>query len=76
MFHCEVCGSAEAKHELVSEVFTIDGKRVLVEAIPAQVCHRCSEATFSRTTAERIRRMVHGEERPVRAEVVDVFSYS
>ena len=76
MFYCDVCGSTEAKEELVSEVLTIDGKRVLVEAIPAKVCQRCGEATFSRATTERIRRMVHGEAQPVRAEVVEVFSYS
>ena len=37
MFRCHVCGSATAKTELVSEVFTIDGRRVLVERIPAMV---------------------------------------
>ncbi|NKB66076.1 MAG: YgiT-type zinc finger protein [Candidatus Latescibacteria bacterium] len=76
MFHCDICGSTTAKQELVSEVFTIDGKRVLVEDIPAQMCQRCGETTFSRATTERIRLMVHGDAQPVRAEVVDVFSYT
>jgi hypothetical protein len=53
----------------------IDGKRVLVEGIPATVCARCGEATFSRETTERIRRMLHGEAKPVRAEVLEVFAY-
>jgi hypothetical protein len=34
---------------------------VLVENIPASVCARCGEATFSRETTERIRRMLYGE---------------
>lgn len=76
MFRCHVCGSTQAHQELVSEVFMIDGRRVLVEAIPANVCARCGEATFSRETTERIRRMVHGEAKPVRAEVMDVFAYA
>lgn len=75
MFRCHVCGSTEAKPEQVSEVFDIGGRRVLVEDIPAQVCVRCGEATFSRETTERIRRMVHGEGKPVREEKVDVFEF-
>lgn len=76
MFRCHVCGSTEARHELVSEVFEIGEKRVLVEGIPACVCARCGEATFSRETAERIRRSVHGEAKPVRSEVLEVFAYA
>ena len=75
MFRCQVCGSTEAKQEQVNEVFDIGGRRVLVEDIPAQVCARCGEATFSRETTERIRRMVHGEAKPVREETVAVFEY-
>ena len=65
---CRVCGSTDAKPEQVSEVFDIGGRRVLVEDIPAQVCVRCGEATFSGETTERIRRMVHGEGKPVQKD--------
>lgn len=75
MFRCHVCGATQARQEFVTEVFTIDGKRVLVEGIPATVCARCGEATFRRETTERIRRMLHGEAKPVRAEVLEVFTY-
>jgi YgiT-type zinc finger domain-containing protein len=61
---------------LVSEVFEIERKRVLVEDIPAYVCARCGEATFSRETTERIRRLVHGEARPVRSVALEVFAYA
>lgn len=74
MFKCHVCGSTAARKEFVSEVFTIDGRRVLVERIPAQVCERCGEATFSRATTEKVRRLVHGEGRPVRTDPMDVFA--
>jgi len=50
MFKCHVCGSTESRTELVSEVFQIDGKPVLVENIPAQVCARCGEEVFSKET--------------------------
>ncbi len=76
MFRCHVCGATDANTGLMNEVFLIEGKGVLVEGIPAQVCVRCGEATFSRETTERIRRMVHGEAKPVRAEVMEVFAYA
>ena len=74
MFTCHVCGNTNARSELVSEVFNLDGRRVLVERIPAQVCERCGDATFSRETTENIRRLVHGEGRPVRTIPLDVFA--
>jgi HTH-type transcriptional regulator / antitoxin MqsA len=76
MFRCQVCGATEAHQESVNEVFLINGKYVLVEGIPASICARCGEATFSRETTERIRRMVHGEAQPVRAVAMEVFAYA
>ena len=58
---CEVCDAADSREELVDEVFHLDGKWVLVGGIPASVCSRCGEQTFSWETAEKVRLMVHGE---------------
>ena len=63
-----------AKSDFVSEVFTIDGRRVLVEHIPAQVCERCGEAIFSRETTERVRRLVRQESQPSKTVSLDVFA--
>jgi len=73
-FKCHVCGGEAAKREFVSEVLTVEGRRVLVEQIPAEVCQRCGEPTFSRETTEKIRRLVHGAGQPVRTEPLDVFA--
>ena len=73
MFKCHVCGSTIAKSEFVSEVFTIDDRRALVEHIPALVCEHCGEATFSRETTEKIRRLVH-DARPARTVPLEVFA--
>lgn len=54
-FKCHVCGGETATDEFASEVLEVDGRRVLVEHIPARVCTRCGEAAFSRETTERIR---------------------
>ncbi len=74
MFNCHVCGNKTARSELTNEIFTIDGRRVLVEGIPAQVCERCGEAVFSRETTEKIRQLVHGAGRPVRTVPLEVFA--
>jgi len=75
MFSCHVCGSTEAKKECINEIFQIDNKPVLVENIPAMVCVRCGEETFSCETTERIRRMVHGEAKPVKSVSMEVFTF-
>jgi YgiT-type zinc finger domain-containing protein len=73
MFNCHVCGNTAAKSEFVSEVFTVESRRVLVEHIPAQVCERCGEAVFSRETTEQIRLLVH-DTRPAKTIPLDVFA--
>jgi YgiT-type zinc finger domain-containing protein len=75
MSRCHVCGSIETKEEYTNEVFQIDNKPVLVEHIPATVCVRCGEETFSRETTERIRRMVQGEAKPVKSVSMEVFTF-
>ena len=74
MFRCHVCGNTTARSEFVSEVFTVEDRHMLVEQIPAQVCERCGEATFSREITERIRQLVHGSARPVKTVPLDVFA--
>ncbi len=74
MFHCHVCGGTVARADFVSEVFFVNGRRVLVEHIPAQVCQRCGEATFSRETTEQVRKMLHENRPPVKTVPLDVFS--
>jgi YgiT-type zinc finger domain-containing protein len=76
MLGCHVCGASNPHTELVNEVFLIDGRFVLVENIPATVCGQCGEATFSRETTEKIRRMVHGEAEPIKTVSLDVFAFS
>jgi HTH-type transcriptional regulator/antitoxin MqsA len=74
MFKCHVCGHDAARTESVSEVFNLEGRRVLVENITALVCEHCGEATFSRETTEQIRRMVHGAGQPIKTVPMDVFA--
>ncbi|MBI3586970.1 MAG: YgiT-type zinc finger protein [Ignavibacteriales bacterium] len=75
MFKCHVCGSAESHRKLVGQAFQVDLKPVLVENIPATVYDRCGEAIFDGDIVERVRRMVHGEAKPIKSVSMDVFEY-
>jgi HTH-type transcriptional regulator / antitoxin MqsA len=75
MFQCHVCGNTKERTELVSEIFNIDGRFLLVEQIPAQVCTNCGEPTFSREVTERVRQMVHSEVKPVRSINLPVYAF-
>jgi YgiT-type zinc finger domain-containing protein len=76
MFGCEVCSSKDARERTVGRVFEVNGKRVLVENIPALVCERCGGATFDIEVGEKIRVMIHGAAKPSRSIAVDVFEYA
>ena len=76
MFKCSVCASQECREEFVDEVFRFDGKYVLVDHIPANVCTRCGEETFSRETTEKIRLLVHGAARPKKSLALEVFEFA
>ena len=71
---CDVCGSHGFRNETVSETFRIGDEVFVVEGVPAEVCERCGEATFSAAVAEQVRRLVrepHEAVRILRAEVLD-----
>lgn len=76
MFTCDICGGHERRLEMVSEVFEIEGRRVLVEHIPAQVCVQCGEMSFSRETAEKVRQLIHGDSRPTEVIELEVFEFA
>jgi len=76
MFRCHVCGSLEAKEEYTDEVFQIEHKHLLVENVPALVCVRCGEKTFSRETTEKVRTLIHGEAQPTKSVPMEAFTYA
>lgn len=76
MFQCHVCGSMKGKEKIVDEVFIIDDKPILVQHIPAVICSHCGGMIFARETTEKVRRMVHGEAKPIKSISLDVFAYA
>lgn len=75
MFTCPACHAHESREELTEEIFQIDGKYVLVDRIPATVCARCGEETFSREATEKVRLLVHGKAKPTKSIALDVFEF-
>ncbi|MBI3245655.1 MAG: YgiT-type zinc finger protein [Deltaproteobacteria bacterium] len=75
MFTCFACHAHESREDLVEEIFQVDGKYVLVDQIPATVCVRCGEETFSRDTTEKVRLLVHGQAKPAKSIALEVFEF-
>ena len=76
MSTCAVCHAEENREAVVDEVFRVDGQYVLVGDIPAVVCGRCGEQTFSRETAEKVRLMVHGKTKATTSIPLPVFRFA
>ncbi len=76
MWRCAVCESEQYREEKVDEVFQIDGKRVIVDGIPARICVRCGDVSFTAEVAEQVRRIARGEESPAHPVQVDMYAFS
>ena len=76
MAGCSICHSDGSREEAVDEVFHVDGRYVLVNGIPATICARCGEQTFSRETVEKVRLMVRVEAKPSESVSMDVFNFA
>lgn len=73
---CPVCGANRSRDDLAADVFRVGDRYVLVDRIPARVCVRCGEQSFSRETAERIQRIARGGAEPVRSVPLTVFEFT
>ncbi len=61
MYQCTVCGTSEYKEDKVEKVFNIDGEIVIVDKIPAKICKKCGEVSFTRDTLAHIQSIIYGE---------------
>ena len=75
MATCIVCSADQSLTELVEEVFRVDGRYVLVGDVPATVCQRCGERSFSRETTEKVRLLVHGQATAARSVPLNVYEF-
>ena len=75
MTTCIVCGAEECREELIDEVFNVGGRYVLVGSVPAMVCGRCGEKTFSRESTEKVRRIIHEGAKEPETVPLEVYKY-
>ncbi|MCY4576618.1 MAG: YgiT-type zinc finger protein [Chloroflexi bacterium] len=76
MTACPVCHDENSRTELVNKVFDFDDRYVLVEGIPATVCQRCGERTFSSETVERTRHLIENSATPAKTVGLQVYDYA
>lgn len=62
MLECEICGSTVIHEGTVIEVFHVNGQYKTVENIPVSICTQCDQRTFSRETAEHIRKLMNSQQ--------------
>lgn len=73
---CEVCGIGQRKARKIRYSLTIDGRRILVDNVPAEVCERCGEVTLSPDVVERLQQIVWQRHSPARVIETLVYEFA
>ncbi len=72
---CVFCGGeAEKKHVTFS--YEEDDKYLLVENVPAEVCAKCGEKTYSPQVTDELLRFAKEEFKPAKTIKVPVFDFA
>jgi HTH-type transcriptional regulator / antitoxin MqsA len=74
-YKCSNCGYEFYHEELVNKVFEIEGKTYLINKIPAKICDRCSDRTFSSDTYRDVFYLIHSK-KPKSKVLTDVFEFT
>ena len=72
---CVFCGGKVVKRE-VTFTYEEDDKYLIIEHVPAQVCTRCGEKTYSPEVTEQILRLARKEVKPARKIQVPVYDFA
>ena len=69
---CDICGGTRQK-SLISYNIFYQGKPIIVENVPADVCQQCGEQYFDPTTVEVLQNVVWSQKKPKRTIETPVF---
>jgi YgiT-type zinc finger domain-containing protein len=72
---CVFCGGTVVKRE-VTFTYEEDDKYLIVEHVPAEVCTRCGEKTYSPEVTDGLLRFARKEVKPARKIEVPVYDYA
>ena len=71
---CVFCGG-EMKKMLVTFSYEEEGRYFLVEHVPAEVCERCGEKTYSPKVTDELLKFAQDTFKPVKKLEVPVFDF-
>jgi YgiT-type zinc finger domain-containing protein len=72
---CVFCGG-ETKKMSVTFSYEEEDKHFLVENVPAEVCERCGEKTYSPEVTDELLKFAKKQFRPIRKVEVPVFDFT
>ena len=72
---CVFCGG-EVEKRLVTFSYEGDDKYLLVENVPAEVCAKCGEKTYSPQVTDELLRFAKEEFKPAKTIEVPVFDFA
>ena len=72
---CDLCGSPVCE-EKVTYSLELPERWILVEKVPAKVCHQCGERLFALETVEKLQAVAWGEQQPDRVQEMAVFDFT
>ena len=71
---CIFCGGKVNK-EKVTFVYEEKEKYIFIENVPAEVCHKCGEKTFSPEVTQEILKFAKNEFTPIKTVEIPVFNF-
>ena len=75
MFKCPVCSSEKATVSPVELYLKADGRNIRFDGVPATVCDRCGERSYSAEAVDRLQSLAHDEAAAARTEPLYVYAY-
>jgi len=72
---CEVCKTGKRESKLITETFNKNGKYVIIENIPVEICSYCGEETYSIETTEQLRQMLENKTNQPQHIEAELFHY-
>lgn len=72
---CVFCGGRVEKRTVTSS-YEEEDKHLLVEHVPAEVCDKCGEKTYSPEVVDELLRFAKDEVKPVKIIEVPVFDFA
>ncbi len=72
---CDLC-EGKVEEKLISYTLFYEGHWIIVENVPAKVCHQCGEKLFAPDIVEKMQNIVWSKQRPRKKVNTPVFSLS